>query len=251
MKILLTNDDGIHSEALIGLYKVLSQAHECTVIAPERENSAIGHAITLMHPLRVRRMKIKGMSGYAVSGTPADCVKIGLKALVKKKPDIVVSGVNIGLNVGANLIYSGTVSAAVEASISGISAISISQKLSKNMDLNIGGRIMNQLLINLKKVLLSQKILININIPAGKIRGVKLTHQASSVSKESTEKRIDPRGIAYYWLKGGLVSSDKDKHSDETAVSKGYISVTPLHFDMTDYGVMKKLKNIDKLIRDV
>lgn len=244
MRILLTNDDGIHSEGLIGLYKVLSQRHECTVIAPERENSAIGHAITLMHPLRVRRIRIKSMSGYAVSGTPADCVKIGLKSLLKKKPDIVVSGINIGLNVGANLIYSGTVSAAVEAGISGISAISVSQKLSKGMDFNLSGAIVDNFIDVLKRALLSRKVLININIPAGKIRGVRLTHQARSVSKESIEKRIDPRGIAYYWLKGGLVSSDRDKHSDETAVSKGYISVTPLHFDMTDYSLTKKLRSL-------
>ncbi|MBM3253925.1 MAG: 5'/3'-nucleotidase SurE [Candidatus Omnitrophica bacterium] len=249
MKILLTNDDGIHSEGLIGLYRVLSQKHECTVIAPERENSAIGHAITLMHPLRVRRMRIKGMSGYAVSGTPADCVKIGLKSLLMKKPDIVVSGINIGLNVGANLIYSGTVSAAVEAGISGISAISVSQKLSKDMDFNLSGSIVENFINTLKKVLLSsKKILININIPSGEIKGIKLTHQANSVSRESIEKRIDPRGIAYYWIKGRLVSSDRDKYSDETTVSKGYISITPLHFDMTNYEVMKKL---EKLIRDV
>jgi 5'-nucleotidase len=225
--------------------------HDCVVIAPERENSAIGHAITLSRPLRVRKINAKNFKGYAVSGTPADCVKIGLMALLRKKPDIVISGINVGLNVGANLIYSGTVSAAVEASIAGISAISVSQKLQKNMDFETSGNIINGLLESLKKVLRSQKILLNVNVPSREIKGLKITHQARSVSRESIEKRIDPRGVAYYWLKGFLVSPDNDGYSDESAVSKGYVSITPLHFDMTDYEVMKKLKNIDKLIRDV
>ncbi|MFH0839372.1 MAG: 5'/3'-nucleotidase SurE [Candidatus Omnitrophota bacterium] len=239
MRILLTNDDGVHSPGLMALYRVLSQEHDCVIIAPERENSAIGHAITLLHPLRARKLtNPKGITGYAISGTPADCVKIGIKALLKKKPDLIISGINRGLNVGANLIYSGTVSAAVEAAISGISAFSVSQEFSKVMDFTVGAHVTRKLLATLKKDLLKHKTLLNINVPSKKIKGIKITHQTRSLSRESFDKRVDPRGNEYYWLRGGLVGFD----GDEKAVLEGYVSVTPLHFDMTDYKVLKTLK---------
>jgi len=246
MRILLTNDDGIHSEGILKLYQTLSKNHDCSVIAPDRETSATSHAITLSTVLRTSKIRdVDGMSGYAVSGTPADCVKIGIKALLKKKPNLVISGINRGLNVGANLLYSGTVSAAIEASILGVNAISVSQELSKNMDFSRGAIFIESLLHDIKGILNKQGVLLNVNIPSQNIRGVKITSQAKSISKESFDKRVDPRGNKYYWLKGNLVDQGKDSSSDERAISKGYVSITPLHIDMTDYNVSKKLKNIN------
>jgi 5'-nucleotidase len=250
MRILLTNDDGIYARGLSALYEELSQDADCLIVAPEIEQSAVGHAITISRPLMVRRaIKNGNFLGYAVLGTPADCVKIGIKELAEKPVDLVVSGINRGANAGINVIYSGTVSAATEALIMGIPAFAISLDTHKEADFTYAAKFarkMVHLIANNPAIKCSA---INVNVPclpAEQIKGVCVVRQGKSNIIETFEKRVDPRENTYYWISGDLVPGGEAKDTDVVALASGFITITPIQYDLTRYDLMDTLQDIVK-----
>lgn len=250
MRILLTNDDGIYARGLSALYEELSQDADCLIVAPEIEQSAVGHAITISRPLMVRRaIKNGSFLGYAVLGTPADCVKIGIKELAEKPVDLVVSGINRGSNAGINVIYSGTVSAATEALILGIPAFAISLDTHKEADFTYAAKFarkMVRLITNNPAINCSA---INVNIPclpAEQIKGVVVVRQGKSNVIETFEKRVDPRENTYYWVSGDSASDSEEKDTDVAALASGFITITPIQYDLTRYDLMDTLQEIVK-----
>jgi 5'-nucleotidase len=246
MKILLTNDDGIYAEGLWALQQELALRHSVSVVAPDRERTAVGHGITLHSPLRVHSVSMNGSGeGLAVNGTPADCVKLGVLELLATKPDIVISGINQGANVGININYSGTVSAAREAALYGLPAIAVSAEKSPRHHLaGIAVFITDLAEKTLEKGLPFGTIL-NVNfpgVPMDRISGVRVSSQSISLLGDYYEKRNDPRNRPYYWpgcdTQCGFVNPD----SDGAALKDNYISITPIKCDMTDYGLMDDLK---------
>ncbi len=245
MKILLTNDDGIHAEGLCALYRCLSLDHELVVVAPEAERSAVGHAITLSNPLRVRIVR-KGREfwGYAVNGTPADCVKLAFYELVGPV-DLVISGINRGANVGINVLYSGTVSAATEAAILGMPALAVSLAAYRHESYCFAAYFTATILEDLFHWPLPRPFCLNINIPnlpAHLIKGVKITRQGTRKLRERFEKRIDPHGNTYYWQCGEEFLED-DPETDVVAIKQGFISITPLNHDLTHQEVLRLLRH--------
>jgi 5'-nucleotidase len=246
VRYLLTNDDGIYARGLSALYQELSKDADCLIVAPEVEQSAVGHAITLFRPLMVRRFKKDGnFSGYAVKGTPADCVKIGIRELSEKPVDLVVSGINLGANVGINVIYSGTVSAATEGVILGIPSMAISLDIHKNADFSFAARFARKMATFMLKDYPMKHIALNINVPAlpeEDIKGVVVTKQGRARFIENFEKRTDPRENIYYWLAGETQLSEYEElDSDACALRKGMITITPIYYDLTRYDVMADL----------
>ncbi len=239
--ILITNDDGIKAEGLSALYTALRKDNgfDIKVVAPDRERSAVGHAITVFDPISVKKeTKGKDFFGYAVDGTPADCVKLAIKAILKKKPDLLISGINRGPNVGEDIIYSGTVSAATEGTIYEVPSIAMSIDNLKNPDYHIAAKFAVKMAKIVIKKGLPKKTLLNINIPntaEDKIKGVKITCQSTAKFKEYFIKRADPRGRDYYWMDGDFVEVTKNKNDDYSAIKNNYISITPVHYDMTAY----------------
>ena len=247
--ILLCNDDGFNADGLRALYKELSQDDDVIIIAPETEQSAMGHAITLTQPLKVRKVEEEGqLVGYAVNGTPADCVKLAIAVLLDKPPRIVVSGVNLGGNLGVCALYSGTVSAATEAMIMGVPSIAISLDTYENPDFNPAAKFSRRLI---KKVLekgLPSGVVLNVNVPPvpeNEIAGVAITRQGKSRVVESFDQRVDPRNNTYYWMAGKMRFDEADDKADCFQVSKNYISVTPIHFDLTSHKTIDELKKWD------
>ena len=248
MRILLTNDDGINAKGLYSLYESLRDKFDVTVCAPESEQSAIGHAITLSRPLRIKTVdKNKEFFGYAVDGTPADCVKIAVRCVLKKLPDLIISGINHGPNLGSDIMYSGTVSAATEGMILGIPSMAVSLATYENQDFSFAADFAAQMAGRFEKEKIPEGVLLNVNVPPlpkDQIRGVKITTQCRSMYKEDFIKRKDPRGRTYYWLTGKVQWFDKSENSDIRAIERGYVSVTPLQFDLTEYNVIGDLKKI-------
>jgi 5'-nucleotidase len=240
MKILLTNDDGINAPGLHALQAQVRKAGEVAIVAPDSERSAVGHAITTVDPLRVTEVKRDGeVYGLAVSGTPADCVKIAIKSLLPWRPDLVISGINQGPNTGMNVIYSGTVSAATEATMMGIPAFAISLDSFTVREFGPAAEFARRLAGIIARKGLPPGVLLNVNVPAipqGKLRGVRVTRQGMARFSEEFHKRIDPRGHAYWWLGGDLLEIHEDSDTDSAALKEGLVSVTPIHYDMTAYG---------------
>ncbi|MGE5354533.1 MAG: 5'/3'-nucleotidase SurE [Acidobacteriota bacterium] len=255
MRILVSNDDGIDSIGIQVLAKYLSEIAEVTVVAPHKEQSAAGHSITMQVPLRISQYFKNGeFFGYAVDGTPADCVKIGIRNIMKTPPDLVFSGINHGSNTAINIIYSGTVSAAREAAIMDVPSVAMSLTSTKSQNFDFAGKIAQ---IMAKLVLsregdLPKGTLLNVNVPdvpQEEVQGILLTKQGKSKWDDLYEERKDPYGRNYYWLKGDLIEVDQDLDTDQAAVRNKYVSVTPIHFDLTDYTTYEKMKNweIEKL----
>ncbi len=250
MTILLTNDDGIYAPGLAALYRELQELGEVIVVAPESEQSAVGHAITLINPLRVREVALDGgVEGWAVSGFPADCVKIAIAELLPRPPDLVVSGINLGPNVGINVLYSGTVSAATEASILGVKGVAFSlDSYDKNADFTTAARLARELL---EQVLdwraWTNGVCLNVNLPnlpRAQVQGIKITRQDTGPLVEHFERRVDPRRHVYYWLAEINARPAADTDTDYGALAQGYISVTPIHHDLTDYRSLRDLLTI-------
>jgi 5'-nucleotidase len=246
MNILVTNDDGIHAPGLTALYHELCGLGEVAVVAPESEQSAVGHAISLSHPLRVRQMALDGgVQGWAVSGTPADCVKIALAELLPAPPDLVVSGINLGANVGINVLYSGTVSAATEASILGVRAMALSLDTYKNADFRRAALLARGVLDRLLTWSgWNPAICLNVNLPAlpqEQVRGIKFTRQDVGALVEHFERRVDPRERIYFWLAEINERQETDLNTDFGALQAGYVSVTPIHHDLTHYSSLEDL----------
>jgi len=248
INILLTNDDGIYSEGIRALCESLKTIGRVTIVAPDAERSAVGHAITLSDPLRVKKVNRSGkFFGYATTGTPADCVKLAIRALLKKKLDLIVSGINLGPNVGYSVLYSGTVSGATEGAILGIPSFAISLATFTNPDYCFAAKFARKLA---KQIIqnkgLPKGTLLNVNIPAVSqkyIKGVRVVKQSEKAIEERFDKREDPRKRIYYWLTGEIIKSDKKEDADIETIRSNYISITPIHCDMTNYDFLKELKN--------
>lgn len=249
MRVLLTNDDGIYSKGIEALYLALCEEHQVTVVAPETEQSAVGHAITWLDPLRIAPVHRNGsFFGYALNGTPADCVKIAVTELLDPRPEVVVSGINLGANVGVNVIYSGTVSAATEAAVLGIPSVAVSIESFKPTDFSAATEFIVKLLRVLVREGLPEGVSLNVNVPnlpASEIRGVRITHQGRKKHLERYDRRIDPRGHVYYWLCNSTFTHDTDPSADSLALEDKCISVTPIQYDLTRYDMLDKLKSWD------
>lgn len=247
MKILVTNDDGIFAEGIYKLAKVLSEKHEVFVVAPDRQRSATGHAITMHHPLRARQIKFfdTDIAAWSVDGTPSDCVKLALEAILDEKPDFVISGINDGPNLGTDVLYSGTVSAAIEGAIHGINSLAISMAYTKNIDYDIGAKFAYRMIDKFKEESLPKDTLLNINIPncsREDVCGVKITSLGIRRYKNSFVERVDPRGHSYYWLGGEVIEETQSENSDINCVKDKYISVTPIHYDLTKYNLLETIE---------
>jgi 5'-nucleotidase len=247
LRILVTNDDGIDSEGIKALVDSLKSIGKVTVIAPLKEQSAVGHAITMQIPLRITDYHKNGkFFGYAVDGTPADCVKIGIRNIMKDAPDIVVSGINHGSNTAINIIYSGTVSAAREAAIMDVPSMAVSLTNHAAKNFTFAGKIAKMLTLEIFKKNLPAGTLLNVNVPdfpKDEIKGIHLTRQGKSKWDDIYEERKDPYGRNYYWLTGNLLEVDKEMETDQAAIKNNFVSVTPIHFDLTDYKTFEKMKS--------
>ena len=246
MRIFLTNDDGVYSEGLRVLWSRLKRLGEVSVVVPETEKSAVAHAINIFSPLKIRHIKIdRAFNAHIVNGTPVDCVKIGVSSILKQKPDLLVSGINPGANIGMDVLYSGTVSAAAEGAVLGIPSIAVSIDAYKNFHFEAAAEITVKIIRHVKKLTLPKDTVLNINVPgcrAGDIKGVKVTYQSESRFEEEYEEREDPRGNSYFWLKGVFREVDGEKGSDSDALKRNYVSVTPLHLNLTDHNFLALLK---------
>lgn len=247
MKILITNDDGIMSPGIGALVSEIKKIAQVTVIAPATEQSAVGHAVTISFPLRVDEYyKNGGLFGYAVNGTPADCVKLGIKELLKETPDMIISGINQGPNTGTHIVYSGTVSAATEAAILGIPSFAISLATYENPDFSYSAKFARKMALLIKEKGLPKNVFLNVNVPSvseDKIKGVRLTVQGETTFIGPLDKRTDPRGNTYYWLSPEREEASGPSNYDTIAVSNNEVSITPLHYNMTCREAMGKFSN--------
>jgi len=235
--ILLTNDDGIHAEGLRYLLTAAEKIGQVSIVAPETEQSAVGHSITLYDPIKAHEVTRSGIFyGYGISGTPADSVKLALYSLLPRRPDLVISGINNGANLGINVLYSGTVSAATEAAILGVPSMAVSLDAKKEPPFEWALPHVQTLARWVINNGLPHGVALNINVPAlppDRIKGFKVTKQGLSRFSESFERREDPRGNHYYWLSGQATADETDERIDIVAVKAGYISITPLYYDLT------------------
>lgn len=248
--ILITNDDGITSPGLAALVDAVKDLGKVVVIAPDKAQSGMGHAITIGAPLRFTAVKQFGdIQAYSCSGTPVDCVKLAVDKILHRKPDICLSGVNHGANHSINVIYSGTMSAALEAAIESIPSIGFSL-LDYSLDADFSGakkyarQLVEQLLT--KKVI-DKHLCLNVNFPAvevNKLKGLKLCRQAYAKYEEDFTERVDPHGRNYYWLTGEFVNFDRGRDTDVWALNNNYVSVVPVQFDLTHYKLKDKLEKI-------
>ncbi len=251
--ILLSNDDGIWADGLKALYEGIKDLGDVWIVAPDTERSAAGHAITLSTPIRVKEIDYHntGVTGYACSGTPADCVKLAVDAILPRKPDIVISGINHGANLGVNVLYSGTVSAATEGMILDVPSIAISLTTLEKADYSYAKIISSKITRNVLKKGLPNETLLNVNVPAipeNEIAGIKITKHGRSTYKEYFDKRIDPRNQVYYWLSGTKANIQENGDTDGEAIKQNFVSVTPIHYNLTDeenFGVISKWSLFD------
>jgi len=222
---------------LHALYDQLKRLGEVTVVAPDAERSAVGHAITTQVPLRVKEFRRgREVIGYATSGTPADCVKLGVGAIFERRPDLVVSGINLGANTATNVIYSGTVSAATEARILDIPSIAVSLGTLKDPFWSYAASLGRRIAAAVLKRGLPPKVLLNVNVPnlpRSQIKGIRVTRQGDSAYEEDFTLREDPRKQPYYWLAGSYLMVDDDPNTDAWVLANGYVSITPITFDLT------------------
>ncbi|MEK6194280.1 MAG: 5'/3'-nucleotidase SurE [Deltaproteobacteria bacterium] len=249
MDILLSNDDGIQAEGLWALYDRLAPSHRLTVVAPDRERSAAGHAITLHTPIRADVVSMNGAKrAFAVNGTPADCIKLAVSQLVEREPDLVISGINPGANVGVNINYSGTLAAAREATLYGIPSMAVSIQGKSPAFYGDAAAFVEKLTLKISQHGLPQGTLLNVNLPdlpREKLKGICLSRQGSEHFKEGMEKRLDPRQRPYYWYGIYVQEPIGETDVDSVAVAGDYISITPLRCDATDYDHLSTLKAWD------
>src|ERR1700682_1887136 len=245
--ILLTNDDGIYAQGILSAWQELRKIGDVEVVAPDTERSAVGHAITILLPLRTKEVVRRNVRfGYAVNGMPADCVKIAVKAILPRPPDLVVSGINLGSHTGTTVIYSGTVTAATQARILGIPPIAVSLATFTHPDFTYAAKFTRKLAQQVIARGLPDKTLLNVNIPnlpEEKIKGVAITRQGDSRVEERFEKRTDPRNQTYYWLDGTFKLQELEEHADAKMVNEGYVSITPVSYDLTAYPAVEMLED--------
>ena len=241
-RILVTNDDGVQSDGIKALADALRQLGEVTVVAPMAEASAIGHALTLRRPLRIEQM---GNGVYAVDGTPSDCVNIAITSVFRGMPDLVVSGINKGWNLGDDVTYSGTVSGAFEGALLGVPGIAVSlQRTAAPFDFTESARAAASVSRSVLERGLPSRTFLNINVPRGPVKGFRVTVQARRNHITEVDERIDPRGQKYFWIEEGQNEWEPHDRSDYQAVRDGYISVTPLQPDLTAYDVIAAIEDL-------
>ncbi len=246
MHILLTNDDGIHAVGLRAMYKALVDAgHRVSVVAPLTEQSAVGHAVTIALPLKVRAVGADGFRGPGVPGTPVDCVKLGLTGLLgEDRPDLVVSGINAGANVGVDILYSGTVAAATDGALMGWPAMAVSMDDFSPVDLSEQAAFAARLAGRMDWAALPAKTMLNLNfprLPMAQTRGLRACPQTGASYRDWFERREDPRGRPYYWLDGVIPAEDVAPGTDRALLTEGWITLTPLRFEFTDNETLDRL----------
>ena len=252
MRILVSNDDGIYAAGIRALVESLVTEQEVYVIAPDRERSAAGHSLTLHTPLRAEEvdMDLKVARAWAITGTPGDCIKIGVNAILDFKPDLIISGINHGPNLGADVLYSGTVSAAMEGAVLNFPSIAISLASNgkvANMDFKYSAEFIRKFIRRIPEIKFPKKTILNINVPAidgNFITGIEMTKLGTRMYTDTYEKRIDPRGKVYYWLAGEMVTTDEEAGTDITAIRNNKISITPVTFEMTNKNIIKELEKV-------
>ncbi|EJL66059.1 5'/3'-nucleotidase SurE [Flavobacterium sp. CF136] len=247
--ILVTNDDGVSAPGIRALINVMATIGEVIVVAPDKPQSAMGHAITINSTLYLNKISKENdiITEYSCSGTPVDCVKLAVNEILKRKPDLCVSGVNHGSNSSINVIYSGTMSAAVEAGIEGIPAIGFSLlDYNWNADFEPVKSFIKKIVLETLEKKLPEGVILNVNFPKLKekeIKGIKICRQAKALWVEKFDKRQTPFGKDYYWLSGEFVNQDKGNDTDEWALENGYISVVPVQFDLTAHHAIQQLNS--------
>jgi 5'-nucleotidase len=241
-KILISNDDGIHSEGIKALARAMKALGEVYVVAPDRERSASSHSLTLYHPLRVEEIR---KNWYAVDGTPTDCVNLAINGILEERPDVVVAGINKGPNLGDDITYSGTVSVAMEGTLLGVPSVAVSITAKRDFHFKTAADFAKRLVRFVLKNGLPSDTLLNVNVPnvvPGEIKGYRITKQGKRVYGDAVVEKIDPRGRKYYWIGGGDLGFVHSKDSDFQAISEGYASVTPIHLNLTNHSALREIK---------
>jgi 5'-nucleotidase len=247
--ILITNDDGITAPGIRNLVEAVRDLGKIVVVAPDKPQSGMGHAITIGNPLRLHKVSlIEGVEAWQCTGTPVDCVKLAVDKVLHRKPDLCLSGINHGANHSINVIYSGTMSAAVEAAIESIPSVGFSL-LDYSIEADFSGsrKYVRIIVEKLLKKKLDKHMVLNVNIPAlspDTIKGIKVCRQAYAKYEEDFIERNDPNGRRYYWLTGEFVNFDKGKDTDVWALANGYVSVVPVQFDLTNYVLKAKIEKL-------
>ena len=245
--ILITNDDGITAPGIRNLVEAVKDLGKVVVVAPDKPQSGMGHAITIGHPLRINKIEMfDGVESWQTSGTPVDCVKLAVDKVLHRKPDLCLSGINHGANHSINVIYSGTMSAAMEASIESIPSIGFSLlNYSYEADFEPARFYVKKIVSSLLQKKMDKHLLLNVNIPSAPmelIKGIKVCRQAYAKYQEDFMERKDPQGKKYYWLTGAFVNFDKGKDTDVWALENNYVSVVPVQFDLTNYKLKLELE---------
>lgn len=249
MRILITNDDGIQSPGIMALAKGLAKIGEVWVVAPDRERTAVAHAVTLHKPLRVNQI---GIRSFSVNGTPVDCVNLALLKIMSKPPQLVVSGINKGVNLGDDVMYSGTVSGAMEGAILGVPSIAVSQEGQDTFRFDVGVVYAARIAQLVLAKGLPEETLLNVNIPdrpRSGIKGLRVTCLSRRRFHNPIIEKVDPHGRKYYWIAGKRVSWSRSKDADHEAIEEGYVSLTPIHLDSTHYGVLDHFKSWEPMIK--
>ncbi len=252
MKILLTNDDGYRAEGINALANYLSRDHEVVLIAPDREKSAASHCLSLSQPLRIFPVSVaSGVDAYSINGNPADCVKLGLAEIFSAPPDLVVSGINAGSNIGIDIHYSGTVAAAKEGVLNGIPALAMSLAYGKSFDFSGMAEFTGKLIPLLSSMELASGVFLNVNAPpnikVSQAKGIRITRQSQTNLSRKLIRRTDPRNHDYFWY-GQNENFSGSEDTDITALKTGYISITPISCDLTHRDSMEKIHSLTKIL---
>ncbi len=255
MRILISNDDGIAANGIRALSEALSEYHEVYIVAPDRERSAAGHSLTLHTPLRVEKLDepaYKSTATWVTTGTPGDCIKIAINSVLEEheQPDLIISGINHGPNLGADILYSGTVSCAMEGAMLGVPSIAVSYASmhGEYEDFRFAAKFITSFVNKkLKEFDFPTKTILNINVPSvdeDDISGIAITELGRKMFTDHYEKRVDPRGKVYYWMAGELINEPNDANTDVAAVQNNKISITPVTYEMTHFALMDDLENV-------
>lgn len=245
MPILLSNDDGISSDGITALREALGSLDDIWVVAPDRDQSAVSHSLTLHRPLRIEQV---GPRSFAVDGTPTDCVNLAINGILRERPCLMIAGINRGANLGDDVTYSGTVSAAMEATLLGVPAIAVSLVGREPFDFTVAATFTRQLAEAVLRDRLPPDTLLNVNVPSLRvdaIRGYAFTRQGKRRYSDAIIEKVDPRGKKYYWIGGDQLDFVDGEGTDFNAVQQGLISITPLHLDLTNYTSLTQLQGLD------
>jgi 5'-nucleotidase len=250
MKILVTNDDGITSPGLQALASAMEKLGDVWIVAPDRERGAVGHALTLHKPLRITQVS---RQAFAVNGTPSDCVNLAIKQVLPAVPALVISGINRGFNLGDDVTYSGTVSAALEGTILGVPSVAVSQEADVRYRHGVAAVYALRVAKAVLRYGLPEETLLNVNVPdcaLHAIAGVRITSLSRRRFEDPIVEKIDPRGRKYYWIAGTRISWERQKDSDHEAIRRKMVSITPIHLDVTNYAVLEQLRGWQSLLEN-